>query len=603
MPHQATEIFRPGREGAGQAAREPTRRRRHTVVHGPGSCRGRRRYRLAAATIPLLCLLPLYAAQAAPPPAFPQQRPVEEPLELPSFEPESRPAPLQLPTLPAPQPGAELSHQARVFVKGFRLDGNSVFSDSELDTVTTDYTNRDISSAELQELRYRLTLYYVERGYINSGAVIPDQRVTDGIITLRIIEGELSDIAVSGTERLRPDYLTGRIALGAGPPLNITALGEQLQILQQDPRLEQLNATLLPGTRPGESRLNVLVHEARSARLWLDLGNPESPSVGGESIALRGSHLDLTGRGDTLDVRLAGGEGLREWDAGYRIPLTARDTTLGLRWHGVDSEVVEAPFDALDVESDETTVGVSLDHPFRLSLNETLTLGLALDLRRSETFLLGSPYPFVFGTDNGESRLSVLRLSQQWLRRDRSQVLAARSLLSAGLDIFDATVNGEPGDGEFVAWLGQFQWARRLTSSDVQLIFRADAQAASGVLPSMEQFTVGGAASVRGYRENRLIADTGFVASLEARVPVYTSASGHIRLQAAPFIDYGYARNRSGSQPLHSGIASAGLGLRGSLHERVVFSLYYGHAFQDFDDEETDLQDSGFHFLLSARLL
>ena len=550
----------------------------------------------------LLVLLPAYAAQAAAP-TLPQKRPSEEPLELPAFEPESRPEPLQLPALPAPSTDTGLSKQPRVFVEGFRLEGNTVFTDEELSEVTAAYAQREITSSELQELRYKLTLFYVERGYINSGAIIPDQDVTGKIITLQIIEGELSAIAVTGEQRLRPEYISERIALGAGPPLNIVTLGERLQILQQNPRIERLNATLEPGIRPGESILNVKVQETQPYQLWLDLGNNQSPSVGGESAGLRGFHRNVSGHGDTLELALLGGEGLGEWNAAYAIPINAHDTTLGLSWHRVDSEVVETPFDALDIESDETTVGLSLKQPFQRSVNETFMLGLALDLRRSETFLLGDPFPFVPGTDNGESRLTVLRFSQEWLRRGRSQVLAARSLLSTGIDAFDATVNGEPGDGKFVSWLGQVQWARRLAKPDMQLILRLDAQAANGVLPSMEQFTVGGANTVRGYRENRIIADTGLVASVEARIPVYSSASGEFTLQAAPFIDYGYASNRSEISPEHDNIASAGIGLLGNWKKRVDFSLYYGHAFQQFNDEENNLQDNGFSLSLNARLM
>jgi hemolysin activation/secretion protein len=318
---------------------------------------------------------------------------------------------------------------------------------------------------------------------------------------------------------------------------------------------------------------------------------------------LRGFHQNLTGYGDTLELALAHGEGLDESNVAYAIPLNARDTTLALSWHRTDSEVVEAPFDALDVKSDETTFSLSLSQPFRRSLNETFTLGLALDLRRSETYLLGTPFAFVPGTDNGESRLTVLRFSQEWLRRGRNQVLAARSLISGGIDAFDATVNGEPGDGEFVAWLGQFQWARRLATADMQLIFRADAQATNGVLPSMEQFTVGGISTVRGYRENRLIADTGFVASIETRIPVYDSESGNFSLQVAPFVDYGHVSNRSGSDPVHSDITSVGVALLGRLYERINVTVNYGHAFQQFDDADNNLQDKGFSFVLSARLL
>jgi hemolysin activation/secretion protein len=59
--------------------------------------------------------------------------------------------------LPAPQPEADLSRQARVFVREFRLDGNTVFTDEELAGITRAYTNREITTGELQELRYQLT--------------------------------------------------------------------------------------------------------------------------------------------------------------------------------------------------------------------------------------------------------------------------------------------------------------------------------------------------------------------------------------------------------------------------------------------------------------
>jgi len=550
----------------------------------------------------LATLLWLNTAAAAPPPNLTQQRPGDTQLELPAFEPETAPPALQLPPVPAPPPDAGLSRQAQVFVREFRLEGNTVFSAAQLAELTAPYTGRAISTGELQELRYRLTLFYIDHGYINSGAIIPDQQVTDGIVTLRIIEGTLNDIAVSGTQRLRPDYISNRVAPGAGPPLNISRLGEQLQILEQNPRIERLNAVLEPGAQPGESRLSVQVREAKPYELWLDAGNTQSPAVGASGAGLRGVHRNLSGRGDTLELALFGTEGLREWSTGYTLPVTATDTTLGIHWHSIDSEIIEEPFNVLDLTSDETTLGLLLQHPLRHTLNETVTLGLGLDVRRSQTQLLGSPFTLP-GTDQGESRLSVLRLSQEWLRRGRNQVFAARSLLSTGIDAFDATVNGEPGDGEFVAWLGQFQWARRLSRRDIQLVFRADAQAASGPLPSMEQFTVGGAQTVRGYRKNRLVADTGFVASLEARVPFYTSTSGELRLQVVPFADYGYASNRSGGQPPRHDIASAGLGLLGNWRERVEFSLYYGHAFQDFVDGGGTLQDHGFSLALSAKLM
>jgi hemolysin activation/secretion protein len=536
----------------------------------------------------------------AAPPRVPLKRPSETPLDLPEFEPEDEHKPLALPPLPKAQPESDLSQQSRVYINRFQLTGNTVFSDDELAGILQPYEGREITSGELQAMRYDLTLFYVNHGYINSGAIIPDQTVTDNIITIQIIEGKLSAVDVSGDIRLKPEYVSKRIELGAGPPLNIVKLGERLQILQQDPRIEQLNATLEPGTEPGESKLNVEVKEAQPFQLWVGVDNHQSPSVGGEEGRIWGFHQDLTGHGDTLQFEYDHAEGLDEWNGSYAIPINAYDTTLRLYYDNIDSEVVERPFDDLDIESDEETFSLSLAQPFYLSVNQILTLGLSLDLRQNETFLLGDRFAFVPGTDNGKTNLTVIRFSQEWADRGRNQVLAARSMISTGIDAFGATVNDEPRDGEFVSWLGQFQWARRIGTSNSQFIFRTSAQAANGGLPPMEQFTVGGVDTVRGYRESRLVADTGIVASVEARVPVYAHPSGDFEVRVAPFIDYGYARNRYGLDPLRSDISSAGVGLLGSAFKRVHFNLYYGYAFQDFDSN--DIQDDGFSFSLTTQL-
>jgi hemolysin activation/secretion protein len=490
-----------------------------------------------------------------------------------------------------------------VYAREIRITGNTVFSREELDSIIEPYEGREITSGELQELRYALTLHYVSHGYINSGAVIPDQTVEDGVISLQIIEGVLNSVVVSGNEQLRTDYISDRVMRGAGPPLNIARLGEQLQIMQQNPRFDQLNASLQPGAHPGESNLDIRVQEAQPYHLWIGYDNHQPPSVGGEQARIWGEHINLTGHGDTLQFEYDKADGLDEWNVTYSIPLNAADTTLRLYYDRIDSEVVENPFDALDIESDEETFSLGLLQPFHFSVSRSLTLGLSLDLRESTTYALGTRFPFTTGTDDGRTKLSVLRFSQEWLDRGRNRVLAARSLISSGIDAFDATVNGEPRDGKFVSWLGQFQVAQRIGESDAQIIFRADAQAANGGLPPMEQLTVGGAESVRGYRENRLVADTGFVTSLEGRIPLFTSSDGNLRLQIAPFLDYGKVKNRYGEDPDPDHIASTGLSLLGTAYRRVDFGLIYGYAFQDFDDPDNDIQDDGISFTVSFRLL
>src|SRR6185369_7915156 len=67
----------------------------------------------------------------------------------------------------------KLPAEKRLFVRGYRFEGNSAFSEVELEQLTAPFTNREISSEELEAARRAVSLHYLNHGYANSGAVIP----------------------------------------------------------------------------------------------------------------------------------------------------------------------------------------------------------------------------------------------------------------------------------------------------------------------------------------------------------------------------------------------------------------------------------------------
>jgi len=306
-----------------------------------------------------------------------------------------------------------------------------------------------------------------------------------------------------------------------------------------------------------------------------------------------------------LSTSLGLADGLTDPSATWSIPLNAHDTTLTLLAEHSESEVENGPFQDLDIKNKTDTYGFRLSHPFYRTPDQTFSMALGLDLRKSHSELLGEDFPFTPGVpSDGEVKASIIRFSQEWTKRGMKQVLAARSQFSIGIDAFDATTNsGDLPSGEFVAWLGQFQWARRLGEDWGELIFRADTQLTNDNLFTMEQFSVGGALSVRGYRENQIVRDYGYDASLEYRYPLIKDPSGRSILAIAPFVDAGGARNNdlpNGTNPKF--LASAGAGLRWDPIPKVHAQVYWGYGFQDVDNDDNTLQDDGIHFLISANL-
>ncbi len=540
-------------------------------------------------------------AQDTGPPTVPGKDPQAPPLVQPA-----RPAPqLQAPA-PSPAPDATRRSAAlpRIQVREIRVTGNTVFSDEALAEITAAYVGRDVTQEDLAALRQALTLKYVNAGYINSGALLPDQQVVDGVIEYRIVEGRLSEVTVSGNARLRSQYIADRLALGGAAPLNVNTLQDRLQLLLQGPFVERINAELSPGDRPGEARLNARIQEGPGSQVSASLDNDISPSLGQARAGLRGQWYSPTGRGDILGWELGAASGYRKLAASYGIPIGANDTTLEVFADLSRAEVVENPLNALDIQSTSSTIGLRLTVPLLRSAREQFNLIAGLDVRQSESELLGTGFAFSPGVEpDGRSKVSVLRFVQDYVGRDSHQVTAARSTFSLGTGAFGATdLGGNAPSGKFVAWLGQFQHARRLGETGSQLVLRFDAQLANKPLLPLEQFAVGGVRTVRGFRTNQLVRDQGFAASVEVRVPVMRNADGAAVLQLAPFIDIGGAWYKGRATDTPQRLSSAGVGLRWDPRPGLHAEVYWAQTFsgRHVVNPSQSLQDRGWHLALRA---
>ena len=501
----------------------------------------------------------------------------------------------------------------RVFVREIRVVGNTVFSDAELQEITKNYEGRELITEDLEELRQALTLLYVKNGYVNSGAVIPDQSVTQGTITFHIIEGTLNDITVEGTTHFLPFYLEKRLRLNAGPPLNLNPLRERLQLLLQDPRLQRLNAELKPGLRPGESVLHLRVEEASPYQAWLEFNNFQSPTVGAERGLATVMHQNLLGLGDVFTFTFGRSEGIDPTiETSYVLPVTVWDTTLRVGYRRNDFSVI-GTFEDLNIESESEIFELTLRHPIYRTPTQEFALAITGEYLQNKTLIDGFPFPFAVGADhNGVTTVSALRVTQEWIDRRPDRVIALRSRFSLGLDVLDATTlsksdfpAGSPlaeeiADSQFFAWLGQAQWAQRVEPWGIQVVSHMDLQLANDHLFPLEQFAVGGRFSVRGYRENERVRDNAFLFSIESRVPVWHTALGDPILYLAPFLDFGRSWNTNADNPGTKTLASVGVGLRASIpiFERPAqANLYWGVPLNHItpDDDDGNLQNHGLH--------
>lgn len=112
------------------------------------------------------------------------------------------------------------------------------------------------------------------------------------------------------------------------------------------------------------------------------------------------------------------------------------------------------------------------------SLNHSLRLGATFSYRHSRSWLWGLGTPFSPGVEpDGQARVSVARLVQDYSWRGVRNALAIRSTFNLGVEALNATWHDDQQpDGEFFSWIGQIQYARRLNERGDQLIFRTNVQ-------------------------------------------------------------------------------------------------------------------------------
>ncbi len=450
------------------------------------------------------------------------------------------------------------------YVQDIVFRGNTAIPTSELDVVAAPYRSRLASVAEVEELRQALTRYYVERGYINSGALL-ESNAPPQTLTFRIVEGKISSIRLRGLDGLNDAYIADRLVRDKDGPANIDVLRERFQLMLSDPLVARMNARLIPDERPGEAILDIDVVRNRPYQLTAFFNNYHSPAIGSEFVGLTGSVANLTGRGDRLDISYqnstklsSGGWGGVAWN----VPLNFSGTSFNVQAQRVESAVVESPLDTLNIRSTLDIYDVGLSQSVFESLRQTLAVGVNAVYRQNSTTLLGEPFSFTPSEPTGTTRAKTLRLWQEYSYRLQDQVLALRSTFS----FVRNNAQGIPGlpqttgtDSRYRFWLGQAQYARQVIDNGAQVVLRGTLQATSDHLLPHDLIPIAGVYEVRGYRENQIVSDKGTVFNAEFHYPLLQELRDGVGVSLIPFYDWGRGRKQNTKATI---LSSCGLAAR-----------------------------------------
>ncbi|PSN18596.1 hemolysin activation/secretion protein [filamentous cyanobacterium CCP5] len=560
-------------------------------------------------TIPQVSLLsqalPLPSDLSPPLPEIPHGlEELPDPAEL--LPPPGEPGDSSQPPTDFPEDAGEV-----VIIRQFNIIGSSVFGDAQLEEVLQPFLNRPITFSELLKAPDAVTDLYVSEGYVTSGAFIPaNQTIENGVVTIQILEGRLATISIEGTRRLRPEYIRSRINLVSGPPLNIEKLLEKLQLLQLDPVIERISAEIVATPNPGENDLVVRVQEAETFSLNTQINNYENPLLNTFHQVVEIREENLSGYADALSLAYQHAGRSNVFEIDYQAPVSPTNSTINLRYSYTNSRVLEPPLSVISPQSEAHTWGIGFRQLILETPIDTVTLSLQLQQRISQSYIQPPGLPIIpFGfpgsgaTEGGFTRLTVLQFGQEWQHRTSNQLISLDSQFQLGTSWLGATSNSNPDEpsNNFLAWQGQALWLQRLNPNWL-LVARAAGQLADRPLVSSELFGIGGANSVRGYRKDQILADSGVITSLELQTPIVRWPEQEAIAFLAPFIDYGYVWNQDDQALSDRNLAAIGAGLIFQINDRFNARLDYALPLINVTDVGNSWQESGFLFVINAKL-
>lgn len=476
----------------------------------------------------------------------------------------------------AEEAGAELSFALQQVI----WNPSEILTKDQIQAVTASYIGKQVTLKDLREMADKITNIYRDKGYMTCGAVLPPQRIHDGVVEIRLIEGKTGTVNLTGNRYTKTGYIMNRINLKPGEIANTEKLNRDLRWFQGTNDV-QLRVVMKPGAEEGATDYDIMAFEPQNQSVTLYTDNDGYESSGRWRAGIFYNMKSVSGHRDSLRAHFIGSRGTKAWSLGYSVPISRKGMRLELDYSGNKTKVVKGELEPLGVEGKSNSYSLTWRAPFHVTEKSRHEAGLQYVHQKSETDLghgqvqwvddrIQRVIPYVSFTHYGKDSVLYHKHSFVWARR--------------------RDIDGESDTGKLYR-LSSF-WQKRNTNGQFWQA-RLDGQFGSGDnLAASDRFFIGGVNSVRGYEEGFIGGSRGLSVGLEYHIPVDKAK----RIFVYPFFDWGTVGGYAA--PEHNKLMSAGFGIE-ARYKHLYGTLTVGFPFKkDFYDDK--VSSARVDFSLSA---
>jgi hemolysin activation/secretion protein len=480
-----------------------------------------------------------------------------------------------------------------VRIDQIQVEGNESLSPKEIDTILHPFLGKELKGSDVKEICCLLQEAYVKKGYILVRVYPPVQEIENHSLMLRVIEGTLGRVEVTGNRFYKASYIRDFFTHLKGKSVNYNEIMKALLLVNENSDLG-VGAVFKKGKELGEVDLFLIAKDSRPVHIYADYNTWGSSVTTYGRLGARIQAGNLSTNGDMLGVVEV--VGVPPKDLYYtNITYAAPINTQGLRF---DVSYLYSHFEvqqekSLDLEGSSQIAGGRISQALFRTRRFSQDVAISFDYKQLKNEVQDQTGSY--------DRLRVLGLSS---KLDYIDGAKGRNLIGVylyggipyflgGLAPIDSSASRVGSGGRFFILNLDYTRIQPLPW-DTSLFFISGAQGTFNKLPISEQFYIGGMGTVRGYTLAQALGDTGYYANLEFHTPFpygkntvckYMKKQWKDIVQLVGFIDHGgvYTNSdvESETSPTYMTAAGAGIRVYGPWNLNVSFDAGFPLSHQD----------------------
>jgi hemolysin activation/secretion protein len=426
--------------------------------------------------------------------------------------------------------GAQGAPAPRFDILEFEVEGNTVLSAVAIEKAVMPFMGPGRSIDDAEAARAALEKAYQGAGFLTVFVDLPEQRVDGGVIRLAVLEGRIERLAVTGARYYDQGAIRTQVAeLAPGNVPNFNAVQRQLsQVNTGEER--RVQPVLRPGRLPGTVEAELQVKDKLPLSATLEVSNANSANTTDERVTGSLRYDNLWQRGHSIGLTLTTAPTDPDQTTiallNYGVSLAGGDS---LSFYAVHSNTNIDALGGVKVLGKGNTVGLRYGINLGATERSSQSLALGLDYRDVEEQIklgelsIAKPLRYLPLQASYTANYAV---PGRQLQANVAMSVGLRPLLARridGCELEDGSIGNDDqfrckrkgADGGFATLRVDLRHTEVFDSFSIAA--RIAGQLASQQLSSAEQFTLGGADSVRGYYEGAAAGDHGLLASLELR--------------------------------------------------------------------------------------